>query len=100
MKTYILKRPVYNSIDFPLGTIVKLLQEDHYNFVVVGGKLKGLKGCVADGLNGWVIDNTSKNKKALSIFVKTKKKLHSDIISLNKQWDKLPTSKLSIQKNN
>jgi hypothetical protein len=62
MKTYILKRPVYNSIDFPIGTIIKPINEQFYCFEVVEGDLIGKKGQIADGIVGWIADDTEENR--------------------------------------
>ena len=92
MKTYILKRPVYNSEDFPIGTIVKEVKERFYCFEVVSGKLKGKKGQIADGLNGVVCDNTIKNRKIIKQVLDNDKKLRKAIIANNLVIDKIPSS--------
>lgn len=89
MKTFILKYEVCNHIDFPIGTIVKLV--DNENFMVVEGKLKGQTGCVANGLNGWLMENNSTNKKLLNKFKTEQKKINLKINELDKEWDALPT---------
>ena len=61
MKTYILKREVYNSIDFPIGTIVKV-NDPEWEFEVVEGELIGIKGYIADGMEGWIVDDTNENR--------------------------------------
>lgn len=65
MKKYILKRTVYNNIDFPVGTIVKPIKEEFRCFEVVSGKLKGEKGEIADGLKGWVCEYTPQNVRRI-----------------------------------
>lgn len=62
MKTYILKRPVHNDITFPLGTIVKLTNDIFNCFEVVEGDLSGKVGAIADGIDGWLIDDTFENR--------------------------------------
>lgn len=100
MKKYILKYTVHNSIEFPAGTTVKLIDSEHYNFVVVKGKLKGKKGCVADGLNGWLFEDTTDNRKSFEQYRKTKKKIEDSLKELNKYWNKLPTASVSKKQDN
>lgn len=98
MKTYILKYDVYNFITFPKGTVVKITDDywgggssDQKNtgFTVTKGKLKGQKGNVADGLNGWLLENTVENRKLLSEFKSKEKSLNISINSLNRAWNKI-----------
>lgn len=98
MKKYILKYPVYNNIDFPAGTTIELLNEEHYNFIVTEGKLKGEKGGVADGLEGWLLDDTIENRKLFKKFEDSKEKLDASRKILIKKWSALPTSIIPSQK--
>ena len=61
MKTYILKTAIYNNIDFPIGTIVKV-NNPKWEVEVVEGKLKGEKGHIADGVKGFIVDDTEENR--------------------------------------
>jgi hypothetical protein len=90
MSTYILKYNVYNSIDFPKGTIVKII-DPKWEFEVVKGKLKGQRGNIADGLNGWLLENTTENALLFNNFMSEEKKLHDAIRDLNERWELLPT---------
>ena len=102
MKTYILKYDVYNSLDFQKGTIVKIT-DDYWGsssndantgFTVVKGKLKGKKGCVADGLKNHLLDDTIKNRMIFKQFEEAKKRLRVAISKINKRWDDLPVAKI------
>lgn len=95
MKTYILKRPVYNSVDFPIGTIIKPIKEEFHCFEVVEGDLKGEKGGIADGLDGWIINDTPENRKLCLEFELDMKKLKRAISKLYEEWDNLPTVKIN-----
>lgn len=102
VKTYILKYPVHNNIEFPKGTIVTITDDFwgkggndlNTGFTVAEGKFKGEKGCVANGLNEYLLDDNAKNRKLVEKFEGERKKLHNGITELNKKWDALPTSKL------
>jgi len=101
MKRYILKYDVYNNVDFPKGTTVIITDDywgdkrnDSTGFTVIKGKLKGEKGCVADGLNGWLLDDTPENKKLIKNHENEITKLENSIKRLNKKWDSLPTVKI------
>lgn len=94
MKTYILKYPVYNDIDYPRGTIVKLLdrQHTHYpSFEVVEGPLKGKIGGLADGLDGWLIEDTVENIRLLKIFENEEMELSILMDAVIKRWEDMPT---------
>ena len=91
MKTYILKDDVYNDIDFPKGTIISLINEEYYHFVVTKGKLKGQKGGIADGLNGWLLENTVENRNLVKQFCSEEKRLIKELETLSKNWAKIPT---------
>lgn len=93
MKKYILKQTVYNNIDFPRGTIVKV-NDPKWEFEVVSGKLKGQKGNIADGVNGWLLEDTPDNRKLVKEFNDKLKSLKKERSDLYKNWDKIPTAKL------
>lgn len=78
MTKYILKYEVCNYIDFPAGTIVKLIDKE--NFIVVSGKLKGQKGRVVDGLESWLLEDTAENRNLFKQFEDEKK----EIVGFNK----------------
>lgn len=98
LKTYILKYNVHNNVTFPVGTIVSIT-DDYFpycndtntGFTVVSGKLKGQKGCVANGLKKYLLENTDANKNAIKLKGKEEKKHFKCIDALNKQYDKLKT---------
>lgn len=100
MKTYILKYEVSNHIDFPTGTIVTItddffgVTDRNTSFTVVEGELKGEKGCVADGLEEWLIEDTPKNRKLVEGFLEKASHIHSLMENLEKEWDLVPTAKL------
>lgn len=104
MKTYILKYDVYNNEDFPAGTIVTITDDywgkgsnkENSGFTVIEGKLKGKKGCVADGLHGYLLDNTNENKKLFTEFQNESRKLKDAINVLNKKWNDLPSAILPL----
>jgi hypothetical protein len=96
MKTYILKYDVYNSIDFPKGTIVKQINEKFYKFEVVEGDLKGEKGDIADGLSGWLLEDTPENRKILADFLNEKERIEAQIKDLNKRWGDLPAAVINL----
>lgn len=87
MKTYILKYPVRNSIDFPVGTIVKITDdywgkgsnEPNTGFTVVQGKLKGQKGCVSNGLKTFLVENTKVNRGEIKGLLKEHRELDKSI---------------------
>lgn len=102
-KTYILKHNVYNSIEFPVGTIVKITDdywgkrshnEPNTGFTVVKGKLKGEKGCVSEGLDGWLLDNTAQTRAILKDHKKRESDLKKQLTKLDKEWDAIKTAKL------
>ena len=90
MKTYLLKYIVRNNIDFPKGTVVKV-NDWMWEFEVVEGQLKGEKGNLADGMDGWLLANTVVNKQILRKLEIEKKKLEDEITAISKQWDDLET---------
>ncbi len=102
MKTYILKYDVHNFINFPMGTIVTITDDywgkghndSNTGFTVVNGKLKGEKGYVSNGLNGYLLDNNSENKELIKEYKVAMKKLKVVKKDLNKKIDLLPTVKL------
>jgi len=95
MKTYILKRPVYNSVDFPMGTIVKHITEHCRCFEVVEGKQKGEKGDIADGLfeYDFVCDDTQENRKLIKQFQDKEDELEYQRQENYKFLDNIPSSK-------
>lgn len=95
-KTYILKYDVYNSISFEQGTIVKVIDPD-WEFEVVEGELKGERGNIADGLNGWLLEDTTKNRKLFANFKSEIRKLQDALKSENKKWDELPAAVLPLK---
>lgn len=97
--TYILKRDVYNNETFPTGTIVKPINHEHYCFEVVEGKLKGKKGGIADGLNGWVCDDTKENRKCIKDYLNNKKEINKQL-NINTKFNEqllnnIPKSKIN-----
>ena len=102
MKKYILKLNVYNHIDFPLGTIVKIT-DDYFGaggdkntgFTVLEGKLAGEKGCVADGLEGYLLEDTPENRKLVQNFKKKSRKLAVASEKLNTDYDNIPIAILT-----
>lgn len=96
-KQYILTRPVYNTIDFPIGTVVKECTAIMKCFEVVKGKLKGQRGGIADGLSGWVCDDTPTNRKLIKEYLNKVKefnkqeKMNAKII--NNMMNNIPKSK-------
>ncbi len=74
MKTYILKRDCENDETFPRGTIVRVNDVD-WEFEVMKGKLKGKCGHIADGLAGWLVENTEKNRRIFAQVKKNEKNL-------------------------
>lgn len=93
MKKYILKYDVYNNIDFPKGTIVKVI-DPKWEFEVTEGKLNGKRGNIADGLNGWLLEDTPENRLLFNEFKEEERRLNKAIKKLNKNWEKLPTVKV------
>lgn len=102
MKTYILKYTVCNNVDFPMGTIVKITDDywgsghnsKNTGFTVVEGKLKGQKGCVADGLKGYLIEDTSVNRSLIKGYQIATEKLEQEMDKLDKKWHSVPTVKV------
>ena len=89
-KTYLLKYPVHNGITFPIGSVVVPISGERYdNFKVVSGKYKGKKGCVANGLDGWLIENTETNRLKLQMFLNKKVYYEHKIKELNQKWIKI-----------
>lgn len=100
MKTYILKYGVYNEITYPMGTIIKPLKGKvaksggwTYTFQVVEGPLKGKKGTIAGGLNGWVLENTPKNRKLVRTYQKRNAQIDKEITKMNNEWYDVETVK-------
>lgn len=93
MNTYILKFDVYNDIDFPKGSIITII-DPKWEFEVVEGRLKGERGNIADGLNGWLLEDNPENRMLFKDFTTKSKKLESAIKRLDKKWRSLPTVKI------
>ncbi len=102
MKTYILKYQVTNMHTFPIGTVVTIT-DDYYgagrtshntSFTVVEGELKGKKGCVANGLQGWLIDDTPQNRKLIDDFIKKAEHIKILMRNLDSDLEEIPTSEL------
>lgn len=99
MKIYILKYEVSNHIDFPIGTVVTIT-DDYFgkgtsrntSFTVVEGKLKGEKGYVADGLEGWLIEDNPENRKLLKKFSEKASHINSLMKNLESEWGEVPTA--------
>lgn len=92
MKTYILKYDIYNDTTFPKGTIVKV-NDWQWEFEVTEGKLKGQKGHIADGMDGWLIENTPEMKTMVKDYFAAAKKIDLKIKELNQMWGKIKTEK-------
>ena len=92
MKNYILKYNVHNYETFPVGTIVKKVKEEFACFEVVEGKMKGKKGNIADGLKGWVCDDTPKNRKLLEECMNKEKELRKQIEINSERIHNIPES--------
>ena len=90
MNTYILKFDVYNDIDFPKGSIVTVI-DPKWEFEVVEGRLKGKRGNVADGLSGWLLEDTLENRMLFKNLISKVKQLESAVNRLDKEWESLPT---------
>ena len=77
MKTYILKRDVWNDILFPMGTIVTPCEGVMVCFEVVEGNLIGKKGGIADGLfkHDFACDDTPINRELIADIIQTEKDL-------------------------
>lgn len=85
MKTYILKRPIYNHIDFPIGTVVKV-NDPKWEVEVVEGELKGEKGHIADGVEGWIVDDTEENRTLIQRCIEQEENLKKQI---QQNWERL-----------
>lgn len=92
MKTFILKYEVRNRINFPVGTIVAITDDDNTKFTVVEGELKGEKGCIADGLKGWLIEDTAENRKLVENFLTRSLHIKLLTVNLNDEWREVPTA--------
>jgi len=100
-KTYILIIRVYTSFMFPVGTIIKITDDywgkDNLNndentgFTVVSGKLKGKKGCVADGLDIHLIENNKVNRLLIKNYLRKREELQLKLEKLEKSLLKLKT---------
>ena len=97
-KTYILKRTVINDMIFPIGTIIEITDDywgekstspsdKNTGFTVVEGQLKGQKGCVVDGLESFIAEDTEGNmlliKRCLESIGNLKKQINDNHIIIN-----------------
>lgn len=102
MKTYILKRVVYNDDEFPIGTIVTITDDYWENgnndkntgFTVVEGELEGKKGCVANGLDGWLADDTKANRSLIQQCIEHMKDIKNQLKRNTELIDSIPNSAL------
>lgn len=92
MKTYILKNNLYNYITFPIGTIIKLINDKNFNIEVVEGELKGKKGHISS-FNTWLLEDNDENRKNVIEFKKETSKLIEQTDILIKKWNDLETVK-------
>lgn len=95
MKTYILKRTVYNNETFPIGTIVKHTTGTMVCFEVVEGEMKGMKGGIADGLEGWVVDDTPENRTAIKELLNEETYLRNRLKTNSEKMQNIPSAELS-----
>lgn len=93
MKTYILKRAVYNDIEFPIGTIVKI-NDPKWEFEVAEGKLNGKKGHIADGVKGFVIDDTEENRTLIQQYLDQEENLMKQIRKNHERLVNIPNAKV------
>lgn len=101
MKTYILKYDIHNNVRFPAGTIVKITDdywggndESNTGFTVAEGELKGKKGHVVNGLDGWLLEDTKENRKAVKNLYDKQKEIEKMQNTMREQYDNLKTAKL------
>lgn len=102
MKTYILKRSVYNNVDFPIGTIVTITDDYWGNgnnnkntgFTVAEGELKGEKGCVADGLDGWLVDDIEENRTLIQRYIEQEENLEKQLDQNAERIENIPNCAL------
>lgn len=96
VKTYILKSDISNfHEEFPMGTIITPIVHDHYCFKVVYGKLREKKGQIADGLDGYIVEDTKKNRETIARVIKKNKELN---LAIKKNWKRIsniPDAKLN-----
>jgi hypothetical protein len=93
METYILKRPIYNQIDFPIGTIVKI-NDPNWEVEVVEGELKGKKGHIADGVERFIIDDTEENRALIQQYIEHDENLMKQLIQNRDRIENIPNSVL------
>ena len=101
-ETYILRHNVNNDILFKRGTIIRItddywgdnLDDKNTGFTVVSGKLKGKKGYVANGLKGWLLENTKENRQKVSNYIKAKKDIQKQLDRLDRDFDLIKTAVL------
>jgi hypothetical protein len=88
---YFLKYPVYNSVDFPAGTKVKLIEHRGYtSFIALDGEFKGQQGdIVGENQIDWFIEGTPANLEKMQVLMRVKKELQGKIDQLNKLYELL-----------
>lgn len=91
MKTFILKEPVYNNVTFSAGTVIRLIKDEFCNFIALDGEHQGVKGYVAGGLNGLLLENTNENIVLINKLMSDKMKLNASLMRLNTEWNAIPT---------
>lgn len=98
-KTYILKYAIYNGSPriFLAGLIVEVI-DPKWEFRVVKGKMKGMRGNIAGGLNGYLVDNTVQNRNLFKRLSIKANKLHAELDKLDKKWSSVKSVKLAIPK--
>ena len=98
-QTYILKYSVYNGDErnFLAGLIVEVIDPE-WEFRVVKGKMKGMRGNIADGLNGYLIENTIQNRNLFKRLSIKANKLHAELAKVDKKWNSVKSVKLEIPK--
>jgi hypothetical protein len=104
LTTYILKYTVSNEDYFIAGTVVTITddyysdKEDNPNtgFTVAEGELKGKKGHVADGLQGWLLENTEENRKEFNAIQDESRRLQGLIDALYQRWHEIPNALLPV----
>lgn len=89
MKTYILKRPIYNNIDFPIGTVIKV-NDPKWEVEVVEGELKGEKGHIADGVEGWIVDDTEENRALIQQCIEHEENLMKQLKQNSERISNIP----------
>lgn len=91
MKTYILKYTINNYIDFPIGTIVKIVSPQFISPVY--GYLRGRVCHCADGLEELLVENNKANRANIRKFIYEEKRIQKQLENLRKNYKKMPTVK-------